>query len=57
MEKNRFADAAFMVCDEITNETTRLYEALADIELEEAKKSISLIEEKLYNIKVRLDEV
>lgn len=57
MEKNRFADASFKVCNEITDETTSLYEALADMEVEEARNRISSIEEKLNNIKLKLDEV
>lgn len=57
MEKSRFADASFKVCNEITDETTSLYEALADMEVEEARIIIASIELKLNSVKLKLDEI
>lgn len=57
MEESRLVDASFSICNELTDETTALYEALADMEVEEARVIIASMELKLNNIKLKLDEV
>lgn len=48
---------AFEICNAITDDTTSLYEALADMEVEEARVVMASIELKLKLIKTKLDEV
>lgn len=57
MGNTKIVSEAFEICNDITEETTSLYEALADMEVEEARVQIALIELKLNNIKLKLDEV
>lgn len=57
MEKIRLVDASFGICSEIGEDTTALYEALSDMEVEEARVLIASIESKLNIIKLKLDEV
>lgn len=57
MEQSKLVNTSFSVCDELVDDITALYEALADMEVEDVRVIIASIELKLNNIKLNLDEV